>query len=101
MRSSFDGAKMRPGNIQELLISNIIVARILYPVCGFECYGGRDRALMMRKQAPGAISSIYHAQKRMVLAADPPKEPPDLIYLCFPNNPTGSSISKDRLQKMG
>jgi LL-diaminopimelate aminotransferase len=31
--------------------------------------------------------------------ADLPKERPDLIYLCFPNNPTGSAITKDKLQK--
>ena len=28
-----------------------------------------------------------------------PSEVPDLIYLCFPNNPTGSAITKDELQK--
>ena len=28
-----------------------------------------------------------------------PDEKPDLIYLCFPNNPTGSTITKDELQK--
>ena len=27
-----------------------------------------------------------------------PDEVPDLIYLCFPNNPTGASITKDALQ---
>ena len=27
-----------------------------------------------------------------------PKVKPDLIYLCFPNNPTGVSITKERLQ---
>ena len=27
-----------------------------------------------------------------------PKEAPDLIYLCFPNNPTGSAITKNELQ---
>lgn len=28
-----------------------------------------------------------------------PKEPVDMIYLCFPNNPTGTVISKDELKK--
>ena len=28
-----------------------------------------------------------------------PKETPDIIYLCFPNNPTGSTITKTELQK--
>ena len=30
---------------------------------------------------------------------DLPKETPDLIYLCFPNNPTGAMVSKAELQK--
>ena len=32
-------------------------------------------------------------------APELPKETPDIIYLCFPNNPTGSTITKDELQK--
>ena len=32
-------------------------------------------------------------------APELPKERPDIIYLCFPNNPTGSTINKDELQK--
>jgi LL-diaminopimelate aminotransferase len=28
-----------------------------------------------------------------------PRENPDLIYLCFPNNPTGMTITKERLQE--
>ncbi len=28
-----------------------------------------------------------------------PKETPDLIYLCYPNNPTGAAITKPELQK--
>ena len=28
-----------------------------------------------------------------------PKETPDIIYLCFPNNPTGATITKTELQK--
>ena len=28
-----------------------------------------------------------------------PKEDPDIIYLCYPNNPTGASITKGRLQE--
>ena len=28
-----------------------------------------------------------------------PKERPDIIYLCFPNNPTGSAITKSELQR--
>lgn len=32
-------------------------------------------------------------------APELPKETPDIIYLCFPNNPTGSTITKDQLQE--
>jgi len=32
-------------------------------------------------------------------APELPKEEADIIYLCFPNNPTGSTIKKDRLQE--
>ena len=28
-----------------------------------------------------------------------PKEDPDIIYLCLPNNPTGTTITKDQLQE--
>ena len=28
-----------------------------------------------------------------------PKEPVDIIYLCFPNNPTGTVLKKEELQK--
>ena len=28
-----------------------------------------------------------------------PKETPDLIYLCFPNNPTGAAVSRSELQE--
>ena len=32
-------------------------------------------------------------------APELPKETPDIIYLCFPNNPTGSTITKSQLQE--
>ena len=28
-----------------------------------------------------------------------PEETPDIIYLCFPNNPTGAAVTKERLQE--
>ena len=32
-------------------------------------------------------------------APELPAKVPDIIYLCFPNNPTGATIKKDQLQK--
>ena len=37
--------------------------------------------------------------RRKQLHPELPKETPDLIYLCFPNNPTGAMVSKAELQK--
>ena len=37
--------------------------------------------------------------KETNFAPELPKETPDIIYLCFPNNPTGSTITKDQLQE--
>ncbi len=37
--------------------------------------------------------------KETNFAPELPKETPDIIYLCFPNNPTGSTITKEQLQE--
>ena len=37
--------------------------------------------------------------KETGFAPELPGETPDIIYLCFPNNPTGSTITKDQLQE--
>ena len=44
------------------------------------------------------MSFICHVQKRTTSVPELPKETPDIIYLCFPNNPTGTTITKDQLQ---
>ena len=50
-------------------------------------------------QRPGVMSSICHAPQRMILYRSFPKKTPDIIYLCFPNNPTGTTITKAQLQE--
>jgi hypothetical protein len=37
--------------------------------------------------------------KETNFAPELPKETPDIIYLCFPNNPTGATITKSELQR--
>ena len=37
--------------------------------------------------------------KETNFAPEIPEETPDIIYLCFPNNPTGSTITKAQLQE--
>ena len=45
----------------------------------------------------GAKSDSANIQE--IFAPEFPKEEPDIIYLCFPNNPTGATISKAQLQE--
>ena len=53
---------------------------------------------MIKQQKHGAMLSTCHVQHENNFAPDFPSEVPDIIYLCFPNNPTGSTITKDQLQ---
>lgn len=51
--------------------------------------------------ATGTWSNVIYmpCTKETNFAPEIPKETPDIIYLCFPNNPTGSTITKELLQK--
>ena len=44
-------------------------------------------------------SSICRAAPRTTLSREPPQEPVDLVYLCFPNNPTGAVASRAQLTR--
>lgn len=95
-----DGAKCDSGNIQEIFSTDnrIAVCDPVYPVYV-------DTNVMAGR------TGIYDAETEMWsdviympclaengFAPKLPKETPDLIYLCFPNNPTGSAITKEQLQ---
>ena len=96
-----DGAKCDCGNIQELfsLDSVIAVCDPVYPVyVDSNVMAGRSG---LYNGETGRFDKIVY----MPCTADNgflpefPKEHVDLIYLCFPNNPTGATITKDQLQK--
>lgn len=96
-----DGAKSDSGNIQEIfaLDNRIAVCDPVYPVyVDTNVMAGRAGEF---DAATGKWSEVIYmpctAENGFV--PELPKEVPDLIYLCFPNNPTGSSITKDRLQE--
>ncbi len=95
-----DGAKSDSGNIQEIfsLDNKIAVCDPVYPVyVDSNVMAGRTGSYDARTQTWSDV--IY-----MPCTADNgfspeiPRETPDLIYLCFPNNPTGATITKDQLQ---
>ncbi len=98
-----DGAKSDCGNIQEIFgeDNTIAVCDPVYPVyVDSNVMAGRtgtydesakrfrDVVYMPCTEANGFAPEVPGENEKA----------PDLIYLCFPNNPTGAVITKDRLQ---
>ncbi|MCI8598060.1 MAG: LL-diaminopimelate aminotransferase [Lachnospiraceae bacterium] len=95
-----DGAKCDSSNIQEIfsLHSKIAVCDPVYPVyVDSNVMAGRTGTYDVETERWSNV--IYMpCTADNDFAPELPKETPDLIYLCFPNNPTGSTITKDQLQ---
>ncbi|MFO7760850.1 MAG: LL-diaminopimelate aminotransferase [Desulfobia sp.] len=94
-----DGAKCDTGNFQELFSTDIKVAITdpVYPVyLDTNVMAGRTG-----EWSDGRYRGIVYleATRENSFVPDLPREPVDLIYLCFPNNPTGSTVSKDQLKQ--
>ena len=96
-----DGAKCDSGNIQEIFDGScrIAVCDPVYPVyVDSNVMAGRTGEYDPKTETwsdviymPCTIENNFTPEL--------PKETPDLIYLCFPNNPTGSAITTEELQK--
>lgn len=96
-----DGAKSDSGNIQEIFSKDtrIAVCDPVYPVyVDTNVMAGRTGTY---DSTTGLWSNVLYMPCTAENGFSPefPKEVPDLIYLCYPNNPTGASITKDELQK--
>lgn len=96
-----DGAKSDCGNIQEIFGADnkIAVCDPVYPVyVDSNVMAGRTG---FYNEATGGYDNVIYmpCTKENNFLPELPKETPDLIYLCFPNNPTGEVIKKDELQK--
>ena len=94
-----DGSKCDTGNIQEIFgVDNIIgVTDPVYPVyIDSNVMAGRTGQLN-----DGKWSNVVYFPCNLEnnFVPDLPTEKVDLIYLCFPNNPTGTTISKAELKK--
>lgn len=95
-----DGAKSDSGNIQEIFSADakIAVCDPVYPVyVDSNVMAGRCGTYDEKTEQWSNIVYMPCTAENG-FAPDLPKEVPDLIYLCFPNNPTGAAITKDRLQ---
>ena len=95
-----DGAKFDCANIQEIFgTDNVIgVCDPVYPVYV------DSNVMAGRTGEYDACSGRYRGVIYMPCTAENgfvpelPAEVPDLIYLCFPNNPTGAVMTKEKLQ---
>ena len=90
-----DGAKGDLGNFQELfsLDCKVAVTDPVYPVyVDSNIMAGRGRGIIY---LPCTAENDFVPE----LPPDNPQEKPDLIYLCYPNNPTGTVLDRRELKK--
>lgn len=95
-----DGAKCDSGNIQEIfaLDNKIAVCDPVYPVyVDSNVMAGRTGQY---DSETGLWSNVIYmpCKEENGFAPELPSDTPDIIYLCFPNNPTGATIKKEQLQ---
>ncbi len=96
-----DGAKSDSGNIQELFgpDDRIAVSDPVYPVyVDTNVMAGRTGVFdESKEQWSDVIYMPCTAENGFVPQL--PEKAPDIIYICSPNNPTGSALKKTELQK--
>ena len=95
-----DGAKCDCGNIQEIFSTDnrIAVCDPVYPVyVDSNVMAGRTGQF---DPETGRFEGVIYmpCSKENGFVPEFPRQTPDLIYLCFPNNPTGAVIRKEQLQ---
>lgn len=96
-----DGAKSDSGNIQEIFSqdSRIAVCDPVYPVyVDSNAMAGRTGTY---DADTGLWSNVIYmpCDAANHFVPELPKETPDIIYLCYPNNPTGMTLNKAQLQE--
>ncbi len=95
-----DGSKSDCGNVQEIFDANAVVALVdpVYPVY-------LDSNVMAGRAGnpleSGGYDRIVYLPATAANGFDPalPTVPVDLIYLCYPNNPTGATLSRAALAR--
>ncbi len=95
-----DGSKCDTGNIQEIFggSNKIAICDPVYPVYA-------DTTVMSGKTGACGENGYYDGiiympcTKENHFIPELPGETPDLIFLCYPNNPTGTVATKEELKK--
>ena len=96
-----DGAKCDSADLGQIFSKDVKVAVCdpVYPVyVDSNAMAGRAGEYQEDKQYWSNLIYMPCTQENG-FAPEIPSERPDVIYLCFPNNPTGATIKKDQLQK--
>lgn len=95
-----DGSKSDCGNIQEIfgLENRIAITDPVYPVyLDTNVMAGRTGELKKDGHFAGVTYLPCTAENNF--SPELPKEHVDMIYLCCPNNPTGTTLSREELAK--
>jgi LL-diaminopimelate aminotransferase len=95
-----DGSKCDTGNIQEIFgfTNKIAIGDPVYPVyADTTVMSGKTGTCSDNGYFEGVIYMPCTEQNNFV--PELPKEKADLIFLCFPNNPTGTVATKEQLKK--
>lgn len=94
-----DGAKCDTGNIQEIfgIDNRIAVTDPVYTVyVDTNVMAGRTGQMKDDGMYEGLTYIKCNAENGFV--PELPSEPVDIIYLCYPNNPTGTTLTRDQLK---
>lgn len=95
-----DGSKCDTGNILDIFANNntIAVTDPVYPVyVDTNVMAGHTGEVNEKREYQGLVYLPMTAQNNFT--PEIPAQKVDLIYLCFPNNPTGATATKENLTK--
>jgi LL-diaminopimelate aminotransferase len=95
-----DGSKCDSGNVQELfaLGAKVAVTDPVYPVyVDSNVMAGRTPAAGADGRYPGFVYLV--GSEANGFQPEPPAEPVDVVYLCSPNNPTGTIMTRAQLER--
>ncbi len=95
-----DGSKCDTGNIQEIFGAGnkIAICDPVYPVyADTTVMSGKTGTMQSNGYFDGIIYMPCNEENGFIPGL--PSERPDLIFLCYPNNPTGTVASKEELKK--
>jgi LL-diaminopimelate aminotransferase len=95
-----DGSKCDSGNVQEIfaLAARVAITDPVYPVyVDSNVMAGRTAAAGADGRYPGFTYLVGNEANGF--QPDPPHQPVDVVYLCSPNNPTGTVATRAQLER--